>query len=91
MGRQGRALDARRRLRPGLADPFRANVTETGPCTSVSRAPRRTNRVRCPRLANHQTGPVQDAAGVGLDNGPVHRRVHPEIICDEKHFSVAYV
>ncbi len=53
--------------------------------------PRRANGVRCPSLANHQTGPVQDTAGMGLDDGPVHLRVHPEIICDEKYFSVAHV
>jgi hypothetical protein len=52
---------------------------------------RHKDGVGCPRLAKHQTGPVQHAAEMGLDDGPVHLRVHPEIICDEKHFSVAHV
>ncbi len=52
---------------------------------------RRANGVGCPRLANHQTGSLQRAPAMGLDNGPVHLGVHPEVICDEKYFSVAHV
>jgi hypothetical protein len=52
---------------------------------------RRANGVGSPRLANHQTGPMQHPVTMGLDDGPVHLRRHPEIVCDEKHFSVAHV
>ncbi len=53
--------------------------------------PCHANGVGRPRLANHQTGPMQHAPAMGLDNGPVHLRGHPKIICDEKYFSVAHV
>jgi len=51
---------------------------------------RPTDCVSRPRLAGHQTGSVQHAVEMSLDDGLVHLRVHPEIIGNEKHFSVAH-
>jgi hypothetical protein len=51
----------------------------------------RANGVGRPRLADHQTGPMQHAPAMGLDDGPIHLPGHPQIVCDENYFSVAHI
>jgi hypothetical protein len=53
--------------------------------------PRQADGILGGRLAHHQTGAVQHAVTLGVNDGAVGLRAHPKIIRNEKHFSAVHV